>query len=396
MTLHAGFPLIGGGAWTGGLGYLKNTLNLIRTRLDGRMTASVFLSPDENQRFCIELSPLVDGRVYVDPAFGRIGRPANLAKVMLMGRDNGFERAIQDHKLDVFFEAGQFYGPRTRVPVISWIPDLQHRFMPEMFGRVNWWRRDIGFRMQAWLRPAVMVSSLTAQSDLETFYPSVRGRSHVVRFSANANIAECLARGAEMRSTYDLPAEFFFLPNQFWTHKNHEIVIHALGVLKSRGRLSRLPPIALSGLGKDPRNPGHFERLFDLARRSGVENHFRYLGLIPYDHVLSLIATCRAMINPSRFEGWSTPIEEAKAFATPLVLSDIAIHREQAPAAMFFDPGSAEAAADALELAAQGAEPSRPTAEELIQPQDARIDAHARSLLSAFTAAAQGSRHGNV
>ena len=34
-------------------------------------------------------------------------------------------------------------------------------------------------------------------------------------------------------------------------------------------------------------------------------------------------------INPSKHEGWSTSVEEAKVFSTPMILSNIPIHREQ-------------------------------------------------------------------
>jgi hypothetical protein len=37
-------------------------------------------------------------------------------------------------------------------------------------------------------------------------------------------------------------------------------------------------------------------------------------------------------VNPSRFEGWSTTVEEAKSLGKRVLVSDIAVHREQAPA----------------------------------------------------------------
>jgi glycosyltransferase involved in cell wall biosynthesis len=37
-----------------------------------------------------------------------------------------------------------------------------------------------------------------------------------------------------------------------------------------------------------------------------------------------------ALINPSLFEGWSTTVEEAKSTGTPMILSDLGVHREQA------------------------------------------------------------------
>src|SRR5690606_13928538 len=121
-------------------------------------------------------------------------------------------------------------------------------------------------------------------------------------------------------------------------------VVEALARLKGEGRLDEVPPVVLSGLAEDRRNPRHYDRLMAEAHATGVESHFRYLGLIPYDHVLSLNAACERMINPSLFEGWSTPIEEAKALGTPLLLSDLPIHREQAPDAHFFNATSSAAA----------------------------------------------------
>ena len=76
---------------------------------------------------------------------------------------------------------------------------------------------------------------------------------------------------------------------------------------------------------------------------------WRFLGLIPYKDVLSLMRSSVAVINPSLVEGWSTTVEEAKSLRVPLVLSDILVHREQAIRdAIFFDPHSAAAAAAAL------------------------------------------------
>jgi hypothetical protein len=53
--------------------------------------------------------------------------------------------------------------------------------------------------------------------------------------------------------------------------------------------------------------------------------------------------TCTALINPSMSEGWSTPVEEAKSLAVPMLLSNLRVHREQAgDRAYYFDPQAAE------------------------------------------------------
>lgn len=386
--IRAAFPLIGRGAWTGGLVYLKNTLRVIRSRLSDKIEPLVFLSPAEQDKYGAELSPLVDGRLIADPAMAQSGRGLSLAKALATGQDADLSRLLKAARADVTFEVASFYGAHFDLPVIAWLPDFQHRLMPDMFGRANWWRRELGFRAQIRYGRTLMVSSATARRDMERFYPTSQGRGHVVRFAIDLDIAKSMGRGPEMAATYSLPKRFFFLPNQFWRHKNHSCIVAALALLKSQGMLGRVPPVILSGLNKDPRNPAHFGALMQEARSAGVEGHFRFLGLIPYDHVLALAGACDTLINPSHFEGWSTPIEEAKALGAPLLLSDIPIHREQAPHARFFDPGSPAAAAEAI-LAIAGCEPlPRAPVADLIGEQKRRIGEHAESLLGTVEAAA--------
>jgi glycosyltransferase involved in cell wall biosynthesis len=146
---------------------------------------------------------------------------------------------------------------------------------------------------------------------------------------------------------YGLPETFFFLPNQFWAHKNHACVIQALQLLAIR----RSPVVvAASGLQLDPRLPNYFPRLKALIHDRGLERSFRLLGLIPHDHVLALMRSCAALINPSAFEGWSTTVEEAKAMGTPMILSALRVHKEQTEEkALYFDKDSPEQLARILE-----------------------------------------------
>jgi glycosyltransferase involved in cell wall biosynthesis len=391
--VRVAFPLLGRGGWTAGYVYLKNTLRLICTRLSDEIEPWVFLSPAEHKKYGTELSPLVEGRLIVDPAIAIAGRGKSLVRALVTGKDKALEDLLLAKNVDVAFEHASFYGARFAIPVVAWMPDFQHRRMPEMFGRLNWWRRDLGFRMQIRARRTLMLSSETAREDLEQFYPEAKGRGHVVRFAIDLDIGAHLRRSDEMRAAYGLPERFFFLPNQFWRHKNHSLIVAALKLLKARGHLDALPPVILSGHNTDPRNPTYFDDLMRTATAAGVAGHFRHLGLIPYNHVLSLSAACHTQMNPSHFEGWSTPIEEAKAFATPLILSDIPIHREQAPDARFFNSTSPEAAAAALLDCARAQPCPRAPALALQAAQDVRLAEHARALLATVKAAACGAPH---
>ena len=76
-------------------------------------------------------------------------------------------------------------------------------------------------------------------------------------------------------------------------------------------------------------------------KENKLENNYKYLGLVPYIDVMSLIYHSLALINPSYFEGWSSSVEQANAYKKIIILSKIKVHLEQNPdKAYFFNPNS--------------------------------------------------------
>jgi len=69
-------------------------------------------------------------------------------------------------------------------------------------------------------------------------------------------------------------------------------------------------------------------------------------------HVASLVAGARALLAPSLAEGFDLPVVEALSLGTPVIASDIPVHRELAPPAMLIDPLDGPAWLAALKAAA--------------------------------------------
>lgn len=79
------------------------------------------------------------------------------------------------------------------------------------------------------------------------------------------------------------------------------------------------------------------------VKQAKVDDQFHTIGVISYSEVLALMAGAAAVINPSFFEGWSTTVEEAKSMGKVVLLSDIPVHREQAPErGRYFSPDRPE------------------------------------------------------
>lgn len=382
--ITAGFTLIGRGNWSGGETYLRNMLGVIASELSGCVRAKLFLTPGQAEAIGTSLDRFLAAPAIVDSRVAGFGRGANAVAALLSGVDRNAWHVMKGQGVDVVFEPAQFYGNRFPIPVVSWIPDFQHRHLPHLFSRAAWWRRDVGYRMQTSGRRTIMLSSEDARRDCESFYPLSKGKTAVVRFAIDLDPAEHLGRGAEIRARYGLPDRFFYLPNQFWTHKNHAIVVGALKLIAAEAGLGGLPPVVMTGRTEDPRDPALFERVMADARNAGVDGHFRHLGLVPYEDVFGLNASADLLINPSLFEGWSTTVEEAKALGTPLLLSDIPLHREQAPGAAFFDPHNPAALAAQLATAARSGAPRRLPPTALRAAHMERRRAYADALEAAF------------
>jgi glycosyltransferase involved in cell wall biosynthesis len=152
------------------------------------------------------------------------------------------------------------------------------------------------------------------------------------------NVAQ-LRSLSDLQAQYQLPSRYVHLPNQFWAHKNHGVVVDALAALKLQGTEIT---VACTGQTVDVRRPDHFGKLMERARDAGVSQNFRVLGLVPYSDMQALMLRACCVLNPSRFEGWSTTVEEAKVLGKRILLSDIPVHREQAPAdGQYFSPDDA-------------------------------------------------------
>ncbi|MER9596990.1 glycosyltransferase [Mesorhizobium sp. M0244] len=343
-----GFTLIGRGTWSGGESYLRNMLGVIASELGGKVQAKLFLTPEQHAGVGPSFDHLLAAPAIVDNRVTGAGLGKRGLIALAGGSDRAFADLVAEHAVDLVFEVAQWFGNRFPLPVISWIPDFQHRRLPHLFPRSAWWRRDLGFRLQTSGNRTIMLSSKDALADCETFYPASRGKTAVVRFAIDLDPGAVMARTEAARLAHDLPERFFFLPNQFWIHKNHRLVVEALRHIDRLGGLDTLPPIILTGRTTDPRDPTLFKRVMNFAQTHRLERHFRHLGLIPYDDVVALIGATDCLLNPSRFEGWSTTVEEAKSLGAPMLLSDIRLHREQAPDALFFAPDNAEALAQRL------------------------------------------------
>jgi glycosyltransferase involved in cell wall biosynthesis len=331
-------------SWNAGLIYLRNLITTIMDLPDRRIEPVLLATPETPESDFADFP----GIEVIRTPLVRLNLPAKLlarGTETLIGRNLALELFLRRHRINAVSHSG-YLGARSSVPAIAWLPDFQHVRMPEFFTP-----KEVAMRNRAYARTAraaqtILLSSEDAQRDLARIVPETVGKSRVLRFTAGMVQPHDSRGGDFLRQTYGIDRPFFYLPNQFWRHKNHRLVIDALALLARNGEA---PLVVSTGKTEDRRNPDHFTDLMRHAEESGGGPFFKVLGMIPYDQLSVLSRLSVALINPSRFEGWSTTVEEAKSLGKTIILSDIPVHREQAPArGIYVPPDDPEAMATAL------------------------------------------------
>jgi glycosyltransferase involved in cell wall biosynthesis len=328
----------------GNVNYMRNLLGAVLSRPDRRIDPVLLVgrrAPDAELLGFPEVEVL--RTKWLDPMTP--GWALRKAWQQALAGDPFLQGFLRSKRIDVLSHA-DFLSERSSIPTICWIGDFQHRRLPEFFSRSERLYRDRDFRLQCRHATRILLSSNDARDELARFEPECLAKARVVPFVAQPRLDARTPTLTELQRRYEFDGRYFLVPNQFWAHKNHGEILDALAILRGRGED---PLVLATGAKEDYRQPGYFDDLMGQARARGVQDSFRALGVVPYTDLVGLMVGAVALINPSRSEGWSTSVEEAKSLGKRIILSDLAVHREQAPPdGVYVDPDDPDVLADAM------------------------------------------------
>jgi glycosyltransferase involved in cell wall biosynthesis len=364
--IHICLNMVGDSNWMGGVIYTQNlvkALSSLPAETRNTFKLSIIASPKTHD-FVKPLEQQVDN-IYLSKGYLlKIGKELSNRLSYLPTRAFNF--------LDLDFVYPTSAGTRSPYPWGAWIPDFQHRHMPEYFSEDEIRRRENRHALFARESPVIVLSSQMAKDEFDKLYPKAKNRSRLMSFPSFPETDWFQNNPIEIQKKYQLPDRFFLVSNQFWPHKNHSLILEALNILKNR---NIFPSIVFTGKIPNPGKDSHYLTFEETAEKYGIRENCFILGLIPRIHQIQLMRRSLAVLQPSLFEGWSTVIEDARALGKPILASDFPVHLEQnPPSTFFFDRSSPEELAELLSQAYLGLVPGP----NLQQEQKAQIDNQAR------------------
>ena len=335
-VVRVGF-ILGDVGWMGGVNYFRSLLAAIQTLPNAKIHPVVFVGFKSDASHFQGYAEIIRTKAldryslpwWIGKFIERTGIGRNYIIYLLLRKNNIHLASHYD---------GLWRG--CKIPSLGWIPDFQHIHLRQFFTSKELLRRDFNISRQIKKCSALLLSSQDSLKDFRIFCPEKLIQTYVLNFTPNPLLPKELLNYSAVAQQYNLTKPWLHLPNQFWAHKNHSIVIEALNLLKLKG-VDVL--VVCTGSTDDYRNPQYFQSLMKRVHEYGLEENFIVLGVLPYRDMMSILHHSIATINPSLFEGWSTTVEESKAMGKKIILSNIAVHREQNPQrGVYFPPDNAE------------------------------------------------------
>lgn len=267
----------------------------------------------------------------------------NKLSVIFFGKSSNYENFLIKENINIIshinvFDNNIIFGKKSFSKSLSFIADFQHLYFKNNFSLWGKIMRNFNTILCAYFSSKILLISQDAQKDLKKISNTAHKNSVLSKFVFQIPAKKEIDNLSFLKKKYKFNKPFFYVPNQYWVHKNHFIILKAIKYMKKKNNLKNIL-ILSSGLSVDYRNPGHFIEIKKFISDNNLENNYKYLGVIPFKDVLSLIYHSIAIINPSKFEGRSSTVEQAKSMDKKIILSNINIHKEQKPRnAFYFNP----------------------------------------------------------
>jgi glycosyltransferase involved in cell wall biosynthesis len=336
----------GGQGWLGGVEYIKNLILALGSLPEGsRSKFEIHLIAGEpiNDSLKKQLEKNVKKIYNYDSDF---------QPLTWLNRSRWFlEKKLfkkTDPRLDVLIrhQAFDFIYPRVIRKVEStchtaaWIPDFQHKYLPQFFTTQEIQCRDQLHSLIAQESEILVLSSKSVEADFNRFFPGASDKVRILPFKTSPETSWYDGEPEQIQKKYFLPDRFFLISNQFWQHKNHLMVFEALQLLQDK---DVRPIVVCTGHIYDYRKPDYSDVILRSIHQMGLAQQVYVLGLIPKLDQIQLMRRSLAVIQPSLFEGWSTLVEDSRSLGKRILLSDLDVHLEQNPPnSLFFDRNSPE------------------------------------------------------
>jgi hypothetical protein len=311
--------------WLGGYNVVKNLILSINLNNPKNLQIFVFIKESESEKYFRDLNVnIIRTNFFSNISLAR--RVYSKLQILILGKSKFFEDFFLKYKINLVSHYMPL-GRNSEIKSFSWITDFQHLYYPQYFTFLQRIFRTINIFYTASSSSKIILSSNASASDLKKIINFNLKKIFVHPFFFGNYNPKNIININKLRKKFKIKKNFFFLPNQYWFHKNHLLVLKSIVDLKKRYNLSI--NIISSGSIYAKNSKIYYQKVDDFIEEKGLRDNYKYIGIVSEKELWSLMHYSLAVINPSEFEGWNTSVMQAKALSKYNIVSNIKAHIEQ-------------------------------------------------------------------
>lgn len=264
----------------------------------------------------------------------------------LLRRLGPIERTANELDLDCLWYVGGGAYESTDIPYIATVWDLQHQltpWFPEMSAKGTWDARELSYRRFLQRASYVITGTAVGRDEIRLCYQVPSERICLLPHpTPGFALAGGVGRETGITKRLSLPAAYLLYPAQFWPHKNHINLLHALKILRSRHGLT--VPLVLAGSEK-----GNTSYVKQVAATLSLDQQIFFTGFVTQDELVDLYCGASMLVYASLCGPENLPPLEAFALSCPVAAAEVPGAGEQlGNAALFFKPTDPEDIAEKI------------------------------------------------
>jgi len=228
----------------------------------------------------------------------------------------------------------------TNLPFIMNVFDLQHRthpWFPELSSESEWQGREDYYKRYLPRALAIITGTQRGKDEIQKMYGVDENNIYIIPHITSKNSK------SETGVTSILRVVTYIYPAQFWSHKNHKVIVEAVKIIRNSLRAQ----IKVNFIGEDKGNLNYIKR---IVNEYGLSDQIKFLGFVSNEIKNNLYKESRGLIYSSFSGPENLPPLEAFDIGIPVIYSDFPGAREQlGDYPFYFDPSSPMSLVNAIQ-----------------------------------------------